>query len=726
MRAPVLVMPLARRFAALASRALDPEIGRLTLWLPVFIGAGVLFYFALKVEPWVWTGAATLAVLAPTLALSWRFDPARALLLPPLCLALGFTAAQYAAARAPALVVELPSAAVLVTGVVTEVEILPEGRRVTFDRVTLDPGDTRLHRLARVRLRASDTTSITTGDTLRVRAMIRPIGGPTHPGGWDMRREAYFAGLGASGYALAPVEPLRQAAPTGLLGVPRVWAERAAARVRDAIPGPAGAIAVGILIGSQTGIAPADMAAFRDSGLAHILSVSGLHLAIVIGMTTMLARWALALSEHASLFWPTRAIASVFALGVGGFYTLFTGAQVPTVRCFLMACLITLGILTGRRVISLRTLGLAAAFILLTAPWRVLGASMQMSFAAVLALIAGFEAFRPRQPTSWRDRVALFVGGLIMSSALAGTATLPFGAYHFGRVQIYYIVSNLIGVPLTTALVMPAGMLALPLIPFGWEGPPLLIVQWGIEATLWLAHVVAAWPSASLDVPHLADWGIALITLGMIGVALGRGWPRLWGVAPILAGLLSPVFDRPPDILVSHDARQIGVRVADAVYLRQTQGGSAFQRESWLRYWGTRRVEKLPMTGEAADGAIRCGPTGCLLRPRQDAPAAWLVRAPERVGNCAGIAVIVAAEPARGLCDRPWPALVDRFTVWRDGATAIWLEPAGATVLTERAASGARPWVPPPPTPRARADRRPPATPNPEPREFWQNDPLAE
>lgn len=431
-----------------------------------------MLYFAPRVEPWPWAGAVALGALGLGLALTWRFHPARALISPVFCLALGFAAAQLATARAPPLLEDLPSSAVLVTGVVAGIDTLPEGHRVLLRQAVLDPKDIRLSRLVRVRLRVADTTVISTGDTLWVRAILRPIGGPTHPGGWDMRREAFFTGLGASGYALATAELLRHAPPTGLMGVPIVWVERAAARITAAIPGLAGPIAVGVLVGRQTGIAPGDMAAFRDSGLAHILSVSGLHLAIVIGMATMLARWALALSEHASLFWPTRAIAALFALAMGTVYTVFTGWQVPTVRGLLMACLITVGLLTGRRVISLRTLGLVLVFIVLTAPWQILGASMQMSFAAVLALIAGFEALRPRQPLTWAGRARVCTVGLCMSSVLAGTATLPFGAYHFGRVQIYYVLSKLVGVPLTTVLVMPAGILALPLMPLGWEGPP--------------------------------------------------------------------------------------------------------------------------------------------------------------------------------------------------------------------------------------------------------------
>lgn len=694
---------------------LDRQRDRLVLWLPVFLALGVLAYYQPLHEPWPWLGAVCSASLgAPLLAL-WRYDMARLALAPFLAVGLGFTAAQLATARAPPLAADLPWQASIVTGAIRAIDILPEGRRLTLAHPILDKAAEPLRRTVRVRLRPTDQTVLVTGDRVRVRAMVRPIGAPVLPGGWDMQREAFYSGLGGSGYALGPIEVLSHDAPSGLSGWMRHLAEAASARIAAAIPGPSGQVAVGILIGSQTGIARADMAAFRDSGLAHVLSVSGLHLAIVLGVTTMVARVLLALSEHATLHWPTRAIAALIALAVGGFYTMLTGSQIPTVRCFLMACLITIALLAGRRVVSLRGLAAAAALVVLVEPWQVLGASLQMSFSAVLALIAGFEALRPwlnqggRQ--GFRRKSVLFVLGLMASSLLAGTATLPFGAYHFGRIQLYYALSNMVGVPLTSVLVMPAGMLALLLMPLHLEWIALIPVRWGIEATLWVAHFTASLPAATVPVPHMAPWGLAILALGMawLGLWVGRG--RLLGVPLMLAGLLTPLLVRPPDILVSGDARLIAMRAADGVHFQQVQGGSAFLRDAWLHHWGVDQATKFPPVGEAAAGAIRCEKAGCTLRPRPDAPAAYLARLADPIGDCAGIGVIVSAEPARGLCPRPWPALVDRFTVWRDGPAAIWLEPAGPVVLTDRGYRGARPWVPQPPTPRVRPPPKLPVAP---------------
>ena len=168
----------------------------------------------------------------------------------------------------------------------------------------------------------------------------------------------------------------------------------------------------------------------------------------------------------------------------------------------------------------------------------------------------------------------------------------------------------------------------------------------------------------------------------------------------IALGLASPLLVRPPDLMVSADARLIAVRAHGEVFLQQTSGASRFTRESWLQYWAAATSRAIPSDGAASGGAISCKTDACMLRPQPLAKAALLVRGALHPEGCADASVIVSAEPARGLCPRPWPALVDRFTVWRYGAAAIWLYGHHAYILTDRAYRGVRPWVPPPPVPR--------------------------
>ncbi|MDO9712085.1 ComEC/Rec2 family competence protein [Paracraurococcus lichenis] len=693
--------------ASRAAAALAAERARLAPWLAVALGAGVLAYFALPEEP----PAAAIWVAPPLLALALWLGLRQPLAGWALGLlaagALGFAAAAWQAGRQPPMP-DLPRGATLVAARVAAVELLPEGQRLTLEAARLD-GGAPLARQIRVRLKTEDPARPQPGDTVRLRALVRPPAPPAHPGAWDFQRAAWFSGLGGSGFALGRAE-----VTPGEAGGPALATLRAAieARVTAAIPGPAGAVAAALLTGGQSAIPPVDLAAMRDSGLAHLLSVSGLHIAIVMGVSFAVLRLLLVLSPWLALRVPAKAVAAVAALGVGGLYLLLTGAAVPMQRSFAMAALATLALLTGRRALSLRAWALAAAAVLLVQPAAVLGASFQMSFAAVLALIAGWEWLRPRLPRAgpgrarWRRRLALAGFGVVATSILAGAATTPFGLHHFGRLQLYGVAANALAVPITSALVMPAGMAAVALMPFGLEGLALAPMGWGVEAILAVARWVAGWPGAALAVAPIPAWGLGLCAFGMLWLCLWLTPMRLLGVPLILAGLASGAWQRPPDILVSADARLIGLRDGEGLAIQRLSGASGLTRETWLRLFGAAEAAALPREGTSEGGAIACRPAACTLRPDPGGPAAVLLRTGPAAEACAGAALVVSAEPVRGRCAAQ---VIDRFAVWRNGAHAVWLERDGVRMLSDRAARGARPWVPPVPVPRGTPSADPPA-----------------
>ncbi len=191
---------------------LDDEQDRLALWLPVFMGAGVLAYYALRFEPAPWVGA---AAALPAIGLAIRLPNLRWLIGPVAAAALGFTASQFATARAPPIEADLPTHAVIVSGTIRAVEALPEGRRITIQPVRINDATEPLRRSVRIRLQKKDDGALSTGDTVRIRALIRPPALPSYPGGWDLQRDAFYNGLGASGSALGRVERTEQAIPSG-------------------------------------------------------------------------------------------------------------------------------------------------------------------------------------------------------------------------------------------------------------------------------------------------------------------------------------------------------------------------------------------------------------------------------------------------------------------------------------------------------------------------------
>ena len=686
------VFAIPRALAARVAAIGEAEQGRKVLWLPVLMAAGVLVYFTLRFEPAEWAGVALAGpgALAAWLARGW----ARAPLLPLVALAAGFASAQLATSRA--LPIEaLPWHAVIVTGQVSGVEILPEGRRITIAAARLDDAAA-LRRRVRVRLRAREATALAVGDTLRVRALLRAPSPPAYPGGWDLQRDAFFAGYAGYGFAIGPVARLASAPPTGVGGWLQLMREGIAERMKTRLPGTDGAVAATVLTGVPSAIPQADREAFRASGLAHLLAVAGLHMAAVMGLAFALTRALLAMSERAALYWPTKQIAAGAALAFGGFYMVLTGMHVPIMRSFAMASLVTLAALIGRRAISLRGLAVAAVVLILIEPQQVPGASFQMSFSAVLALIAGYEALRPWLRTLhgngsfWRC-AAGHVAALALTSLLAGGASAPFGAYHFGRIQSWFIVANMVAVPITALWIMPLGLLSVALMPLGLEGPMLDAMGWGLHAVVLIARSVAAWPLAVVPVRHMPAWGLAIVASGLAWLGLWRTpWLRLVGLAPLALGLMSPWLVAPPDILMAADGRMIGVRADGAMLIERTSGASRFTRDEWGQFWAIEgEPARLPVEG-VADG-IACTPNACLIRPRPDTVAALLLRR-DAPADCARAAVIVSLLAARGRC--PGPALVDRVTARMQGSVAIWLEPDGVRIVLDRALRGDRPWVP--------------------------------
>ncbi len=658
---------------------LEAERGRPALFLPLVMAGGAIWYFALTAQPSPMLGVSIVAggVLLWMLGRAWR--GLRGLAAVSVALGLGIASAQFATWRA-APVIDLPRTASIVEAAIASVEILPVGRRVTLDHPRLNQSQP-LPRRLRIRLRTTDTTPLATGDTIRLRALLRRPPPPSFPGAWDLQRDDFFNGLGGYGTALGPAEILAHAAPTGAASLLQALRETIAARIGETLAGSEAAIATTLLTGETAQIAAADHAAFRDSGLAHLLAIAGLHIGIVMGLIFTATRWSLTLSERVALFWPVKAIAALASLCGGFAYLLLTGAHVPIQRSFAMACLVTLGLLCGRRAASLRGLALAMACLVLLSPDAVIGVSFQMSFSAVLALIAGYAWLQPRL-LAWRGDggrlrlLGVHIVMLALTSALAGTASAPYAAYHFGQIQLYYVAGNLLAVPITALLVMPAGLAALALMPLHLDSLALIPMGWGISAILAIARAVSAWPGATLSVMPIPPWGLLVFSLGLAWLGVWRSRVRLAGLALIAAGLATPWLVTAPDLMVSADARLIGMHSQGQTLLLR-HGSDRFTEDSWRLVW------------PGAADRLTCPSPVCLLHPKPDTTIALMTVAQDATA-CTAI-LLIAANPIQQHCDGN-PPQIDRFTVWREGAQAVWLT-TPPTIVSDQSLRGRRPWV---------------------------------
>ncbi len=439
------------------------------------------------------------------------------------------------------------------------------------------------------------------------------------------------------------------------------------------------------------------MSAIRDSGLAHLLAISGLHIGLVAAILFIGLRAALALVPPLALRHPIKKWAAALAILGALAYALVAGTTVPTQRAFLMIGLVLLAVLLDRRGLSMRLVAWAAAVILVLRPENLLNASFQLSFAAVTALIAAYEtgqarhAFGRGRMPSFYGRTVLYIGGVALTTVIATLATAPFVIYHFNRLAVYGLAANLVAVPTTALWIMPWAVIAFALIPLGLEILALAPMAWGTEVIIRVAETVAAWPGSVSLLPAMPTWGLTLVTLGGLWLCLWRGRWRLWGLAAAAIGVASIALTDVPDILVDGRGRLLAVRTDSGVLAVSSTRAERFSREIWLRRAGQKVPAPWPDSGPGADGRMTCDSMGCIYRVRGYVVA--LVRLPDALfEDCRVADVVISSVPVRRRCASA-RIVIDRFDLWRHGGHALWLEEDGVRVESVSRYRGRRPWV---------------------------------
>jgi len=459
---------------------------------------------------------------------------------------------------------------------------------------------------------ADDDPRLGEGAVVQLRARLMPPAPPMLPGAYNFARAAWFEGLAATGSAQGGVRVIEPAPPDAALLAQ--WQRRLSAHVREQLGGTPGAIAAAFASGDRGAIAEADEDAMRDAGLTHLLSISGLHVSAVIAAAYFIAIRLLAL-------WPwlvLRVRLPVVAAGIGAlagiFYTLLTGSEVPTVRSCVGAVLVLIALALGREALSLRMVATGAFVVLLLWPESLAGPSFQMSFAAVLAIVAlhnagpvqAFLAPREERWGAWLGRRAamLLLTGLVIELVL-----MPIVLFHFHRAGLYGALANVVAIPLVTFATMPLIALALLGDLVGLGAPLWWMAGQSLDLLLWIAHVTAGQPGAVKLVPQMEGTSFALFLAGGLWLALWQGRARLLGFAPVAAGLVVLWATPLPDVLISGDGRHVGIVGEDDRLLVLRESRSDFTRDNLLELAG---VEGEPLPLEQWPGAA-CSVDFCVI-----------------------------------------------------------------------------------------------------------------
>lgn len=554
--------------------------GTLFPFVPVCLGFGIGLYFALRVEPPV----QVLGGLAVTglLLLVWHMHIRSAFA--PLVCAVAMVALGVALAGARA---HLVAGSVIdwryygpVTGRVVDIDrSASDALRITLDHVWLS--NVPLSETpTRVRLSLhGDTAGVSPepGQTISTTAHLGPPGGAVEPGGFDFRRHAWFLRLGAVGYTRVPLVLWEEAGRDRFTFQTRM---AISARVQSALPGATGAFATAIITGDRSAIPQPVLQALRDTNLAHLLAISGLHMGLVSAFAFAVLRLAL-LMTPIGLRWPIKKIAAAGALGVAAVYLALSGGNVATERTFIMVAVMLLAIMVDRRAISLRAVALAALIVLALRPEAMIGPGFQMSFAATTALVAVFGAIRDSAHDLPRHKVLRGIASVVMSSAVAGAATAPFAMAHFNQIAQYGLLANLMTVPLMGLLVIPAAVLGILLMPFGLEAIGLIPMGLGLDWILYIAQSLALWDGAVRPVMTPGPAVLPLITLGGLFVVLWQGRLRLLGLTPVCIAVLIWMNAERPPILVAEGGALVGVMTEQGRAVSRATG-AGFIAEVWL------------------------------------------------------------------------------------------------------------------------------------------------
>ncbi|MEM8878809.1 MAG: ComEC/Rec2 family competence protein [Pseudomonadota bacterium] len=681
---------------------------RLFLWVPVLLACGAALWLAAPREPQAWA-LFSLAAVSTGLAVWLRRSVVTAAVASTIAIMAfgGFSIglqAEYGGG--PAVAERTPPLDIAAT--VAKIEHRP-GRqlRLTLRRVSIPQAiaGSVPHRL-RITLRRTqhEGVGIVPGARIQLRAILLPLPDAAMAGGYDFSRRAYFEGLGGLGFALSAPRVLAQpAAKAGMATAFRAAIDTVRLNIRERIhaslSGAQAAVASALIVGHRSDMPDEVRETLRIAGLAHILAISGLHMALLAGGVFYGVRAGLALIQPLALRVSPKKIAAIAGLAAALVYLFLSGATVATQRAFVMAAIVFAAMLLDRPALTLRAVALAALLIILIDPKAATQAGFQMSFAATAALVAVYEVLRRRREqfygasplwrSGWLWPVRL-VSGLAITSLVAGAATGPIAAFHFNHTAVYGLIGNVMAMPVMTFATMPMAALSLVLMPLGLEPLALGLMGQSIELIIGISEWVQHLPRSDIVIPAMPGMVLPLMLLSGCWLIIVTHPVRFLGIAGFVLAVILVLGARPPDVLISRDGRMaaiVSTKDGHRHLAPIATSRSAFTLDNWLRRIGDRRAEADPSLTN-----VRCGEADCSLKGSIATGVGSIRVAIERYGDdiaalCVQHDIVVLPShsprgnpiPVRAGRNRNQQAcadtlVIERSTLLNRGALSIWID----------------------------------------------------
>ncbi len=691
--------------AALADAvAAERDRGTAFLFLPVILCSGAALYWALPLEPSFTFVAAGLASCVLARAVLPRAGVWRLLSTILIVSMLGMLAGKLETWRAGTRMLgsEIPT---FVTGRVVALERQASGRvRLTIDVRSTDRPVLR-YAPERVRLSArSLPAEIRAGDGVAGYARLFPPSGPARPFGYDFAFESYMDGIGATGFFLSDPEPasLDEAPDWRAVLSARIadMRQAIAGRITGRIEGPEGQIAAALIAGTRAGIPEEINEALRKTGLAHVLSISGLHMALVAGTVMFALRFVFALFPGFASRLPVKKYAAAVTLLAAANYLVISGAAVAAQRSFIMIAVMLVALLFDRSAITMRNLAISALVVIAIAPHEVVGPSFQMSFAATAALIAAYAWWSERRSDRFTGGqsargstvgnglrlLLLYCAGIAVTSLVAGTATALYGVWHFHRMAPLGLIANLGAMPVVSFVIMPSAVLAGILMPLGLEGFALDVMGWGIGVMVsiaqWLAQRTPFDAVGAIPLSAVLSMTIALVVVTVLST-----WLRLAALPFLFAGIALIAARDLPDILLSEDGDLIAMRTRTGELAVNKERPNRFVTGIWMDAAMTHKVATPVSTSESltavttsqrASEIFVCNDVGCIARHGGGAIVAF-VPAGGNAGSLCGFVDVLVIDDATAAnpCGSTRVLVVTKRDLARRGSAEIRLAEGG-------------------------------------------------
>lgn len=658
---------------------------RWILWWPVGLGMGISTYFSLPFEPsMTQTGVLLFLSLVGTFAALRRRDDHLFLFLISvgfLSMILGFATAKVRIDWLDTPFLSKKIERIRLSGRLIDIEEQHNRRRLTLDHLTFENDNLHLNKI-RLTHSLSKPLIATLGDRISLEASLLPLSDPVSINGYNFRRQAYFLGIGATGQVKSPLQILKKQDK-------RLWLEatryRLTKNIRQQLPGQTGEIAVALITGDRSGIHPHIRQAFTDAGLAHILAISGLHLTLVAGLIFLIFRRGLALIPYLAENYPIKKWAAILVVFATFAYLAISGFGIPGQRAFVMISIVMLGILLDRNPLSMRLVAIAATLILLLRPESLLSASFQLSFAAVVGLIAAYEGgWGPLRQWSLEGgifrKLIAYGAGLIATTLIATLATTPYTLALFNRITLQTIVGNFLAIPLTSILIMPAATFSIFSLLFGGIDFVFDVLSFGLNQLIRIAEMVSSWPGAAILIPTPPFLFLGLITLGSLWTCIWQSYWRWLGIIPCGTACIILLFQNPPTIYASGDGSVIAYSLNNVLYVSNLKRGT-FYTDQWMKELGLKQKREWPQD------QVHLGNNLLVRSPDYDLPISKeMCQHP----------CLVTTGYAWHAC-REWghipKIIIDRYTLKQRGTAQLWIDNNYSRVKFVKKEMGQRPWT---------------------------------